>query len=152
MKIVSPTVLLFALALTAGAVAAPVKPFEMRLVIDCAAGAKPIAYRHQASQEDLCLAPGVILSRADIKAAELVHTGYGTEAARIFITGEAVDRLAAATTANTGKRFAFVYDGRIVTAPVVMEPITGNQLEIDEGSSGDSIEDMVTDLGSGRIP
>jgi len=117
-------------------------------VVDCAPGATPVPYRHQGVQDDLCLSPDIIVSRADIIVAELIHTGYGTEAARISISNDAVGRLTAATTANTGKRFAILYDGRIVSAPMVVEPITGNQLEIDVGSTGDSVEDFIADLGT----
>jgi preprotein translocase subunit SecD len=139
--------------LAAAATAAPAaKPFEIHLVVDCAPGAKPVAYRHQGTQADLCLSPDVILNRADVMAAELIHTVYGTDAARISISGDAVGRLTAATTANTGKRFAVLYDGHVVSAPLVVEPITGNQLEIDVGSTGDSVEDLIADLGTRPAP
>lgn len=147
MKILSTAVLPFALAFAVPAGAAPAaKPLEFRLVVDCSPGAKRVAYRHQSMQEDLCLSPDIVLSRADIVTAELIHTVYGSETARLTISGDAIARLTDATTANVGKRFAVVYDGHIVFAPVVRDPITGNQLEIDVGSTGDSVEDFVADL------
>ena len=152
MKMVVLAAPLLVLAFAAGAAPA-VKPFELRLVVDCgAAGATPVAYLHQNTREALCLSPDLILSRADVVGAELVQTGYGDEAARISISGDAVSRLSAATAANTGKRFAVVYDGHIVSAPVLMEPIAGNQLEINVGSTGDSVENFVADLATGSKP
>jgi preprotein translocase subunit SecD len=153
MKFLPSAALLFALAFATGAAAAPAaKPFELHLVVACGNGAKPVAYLHQGVQDDLCLSPDVILRRADIVTAQLIQTGYGSEAARLTIADDAIERLTAATTAHTGKRFAVIYDGHVVSAPVVMEPITGNQLEIDVGSTGDSVEDFVADLAGGPAP
>ncbi|MBL6938619.1 MAG: hypothetical protein ISS15_10215 [Alphaproteobacteria bacterium] len=136
-----------ALAFASSAAAAPAaRPLEIHLVIACAPGAAHVPYAHQGVAEELCLAPDVIISRADITGAQLFSTGYGDEAARLTISEDAVGRLTAATTANVGKRFAVVYDGHVVSVPVVVEPITGNQLEISVGSTGDSVEDFVADL------
>ena len=139
------------LVLATAAAAAP-KPLDLRLVVDCAPGAPTVPYAHQGVNEGLCLAPDIIVGRADIKDAQVITTGYGDEAARLTISDEAVGRLTAATSANVGKRIAVVYDGHVIFAPVVRDPITGNQLEITVGSTGDSVEDFVADLNGPPTP
>lgn len=133
---------------------APAATLEMRLVVDCTPSAKMLSHDNQGTPENLCLSPDLILDRSDITGAEAVHTAYGTDAIRLTVDPKAVERLTAATAKAAGMRgrIGVVYNGKLVAAPMVMEPITGNQLEIDVGSTGDSVEDLIADLGTRPAP
>ncbi|HXC54833.1 MAG TPA: hypothetical protein VNU97_06035 [Rhizomicrobium sp.] len=132
----------------AAAAEAPPATLEMRLVVDCTPGAVPLPHDNQGVSESLCLSPDLILDRSDVVAARTVHTAYGSDAVRITIDDDAVARLSAATAKAAGARgrIAIVYDGKLVSAPMVMDPITGNQVEIDLGLSGDRLDAVAADL------
>ena len=138
MKIATLNSLVLALVLVLGAshaAAAEDAPatLEMRLVVECAPGAVPLPFDHQGLREKLCLAKELILDRSDIVDAQEIQSAYGEDVVRISINAKAVSRLTDATTTHVGERFAFVFDGKVVFAPVVREPITGNELEISMG-------------------
>jgi preprotein translocase subunit SecD len=54
---------------------------------------------------------------------------------QIVLNERGADKLAALTKENLKKRVAIVLEGKIVTAPVVMQPITGGNISISIGSA-----------------
>jgi preprotein translocase subunit SecD len=150
MKIIGPLACALAMAASAAVAAeAPPRTLEMRLVIDCTPGSTPLPFDNQGIADRLCLSGDLILDRADIVNAREVHTPYGTDAIRITIDPKAVSRLTAATTDHIGRRIAVVYNGKIVSAPIVQEPITGRELEISMGSGIDDLSEIAAALRSG---
>jgi preprotein translocase subunit SecD len=146
----SPVWMVAALAATTvtGALAAEtaLATLEFRLVVDCKAGSVPLAYDNQGMAAKLCLSPDLILDRSDVVNAREVHTVYGTDAIRITIGEKAIARLSAATSAHVGGRLGIVYNGKLVSAPIVQEPITGNEVEISMGSANDDLSAIAAGL------
>jgi len=56
------------------------------------------------------------------------------------------------TTANVGKLFAIILDGKIIEAPVIREPITGGSGSITGGFSPQRATDMALLLRAGALP
>ena len=56
------------------------------------------------------------------------------------------------TTANVGKPFAIVLDGKIIEAPVIREPITGGSGQISGGFTPQSATDLALLLRAGALP
>ena len=56
------------------------------------------------------------------------------------------------TSENVGKRFAIVLDGKVLSAPVIQEPITGGYGQITGGFTTEQANDLSTMLRSGALP
>lgn len=61
-------------------------------------------------------------------------------------------RFADITRANVGKPFAIVLDGKVISAPVIREPITGGQGQISGSFSAQSAHDLAVLLRAGALP
>ncbi len=61
-------------------------------------------------------------------------------------------RFAEVSTANVGHPFAIVLDGKIITAPVINEPITGGRGEISGNFTPQSATDLAVLLRAGALP
>ncbi|WP_456306568.1 protein translocase subunit SecD [Oecophyllibacter saccharovorans] len=72
-----------------------------------------------------------------------VHLKFDTKGAEDF---------ARITTANVGKPFAIVLDGRVITYPVINSPITAGQGEISGNFSAQSAADLAVLLRAGALP
>ena len=56
------------------------------------------------------------------------------------------------TTENTGKRFAVLLDGRVVTAPIIREPICGGSGQISGNFTAETVEELAAFLRAGELP
>jgi preprotein translocase subunit SecD/SecD/SecF fusion protein len=56
------------------------------------------------------------------------------------------------TTANVGKLFAIILDGKIIEAPVIRDPITGGQGQISGSFTAQSATDLALLLRAGALP
>jgi SecD/SecF fusion protein len=56
------------------------------------------------------------------------------------------------TSANVGKRFAIVLDDRVITAPVIQQPITGGSGQISGSFTPDTANDLAVLLRAGALP
>ena len=72
-----------------------------------------------------------------------VTTTFNTVGAKSF---------AKLTSENVGKRFAIVLDGRVLSAPVIQEAITGGYGQITGSFSTEQANDLSTMLRSGALP
>ena len=54
--------------------------------------------------------------------------------------------------APTGKRFAIILDGKVLSAPVIQEPIIGGQARISGSFSVESANQLAISLRSGALP
>ena len=61
-------------------------------------------------------------------------------------------KFAAATQANVGKRFAIVLDNKVISAPVIREPILGGQGQISGNFTVQSANDLAILLRAGALP
>jgi len=73
----------------------------------------------------------------------VVHFTFDTAGAK---------RFAEITKANIGKPFAIVLDGKVISAPVIREPITGGQGQISGSFSAQSAHDLAVLLRAGALP
>ena len=61
-------------------------------------------------------------------------------------------KFAEISTANTGKRFAIVLDDKVISAPVIREPITGGRGQISGNFTAASAQDLSVLLRAGALP
>ena len=61
-------------------------------------------------------------------------------------------RFADVSTVNTGKRFAIVLDDKVISAPVIREPITGGRGQISGNFTAKSAQDLSVLLRAGALP
>ena len=61
-------------------------------------------------------------------------------------------KFARLTSENTGKRFAIILDGKVLSAPVIQEPIIGGQARISGSFSVESANQLAISLRSGALP
>jgi preprotein translocase subunit SecD len=61
-------------------------------------------------------------------------------------------RFAQATQANTGKPFAIIVDGQVISAPNINEPILGGRGQISGGFTVESANELAIALRSGKLP
>ena len=66
--------------------------------------------------------------------------------------GAGARRFAATTTANVGKPFAIVLDNKVISAPVIREPITGGRGQISGNYTAQSASDLAVLLRAGALP
>lgn len=73
----------------------------------------------------------------------VVSFRFNSRGARIFGT---------ATQQNTGKRFAIVLDGKVITAPNIIEPILGGSGQIQGSFTPESAKELADLLNAGALP
>jgi preprotein translocase subunit SecD len=61
-------------------------------------------------------------------------------------------RFADITRANVNRRFAIVLDGKVISAPVIREPITGGRGQISGNFTAESATDLAVLLRAGALP
>src|SRR5581483_5313322 len=61
-------------------------------------------------------------------------------------------KFAQATTENVGQPFAIILDGKVISAPVIREPITGGQGQISGSFTVQSANDLAVLLRAGALP
>jgi preprotein translocase subunit SecD len=66
--------------------------------------------------------------------------------------GMGASRFSEATTQNVGKRFAIVVDNKVLSAPSILEPITGGSGEITGSFTMDQASNLALMLRSGALP
>ncbi len=87
-------------------------------------------------------AKGAIRTDASGNNAYVVELTFTPEGAQIF---------AEATAANVGKQMPIVYDGKIISAPVVNTAITGGEAEISGMSSFEAAENLASFIRIGSL-
>lgn len=103
--------------------------------------------------------PQVLVRRRALVSGEMLADA---QAAFAQDTGEAVvnfrfnskgaRRFAEATTKNVGKRFAIILDGKVISAPVIREPIAGGSGQISGSFTIESANDLAVLLRAGALP
>jgi preprotein translocase subunit SecD len=66
--------------------------------------------------------------------------------------GQGSRRFGEATTANVGKRFAIILDNKVISAPNIINPITGGNGQITGNFTTESANDLAVLLRAGALP
>ena len=99
-----------------------------------------------------------IRRRVDVDGGDLTDARAGTNqqtgewVVNFSFNAVGTRRFADVTRANVNHRFAVVLDGKIITAPVIREPITGGRGEISGNFTASSATDLAVLLRAGALP
>lgn len=95
----------------------------------------------------------VILSGRDLRDAQPAFDQRTNEPIVTFrFNPSGTRRFAQATQENVGKAFAIVFDGEVVSAPVIREPILGGSGQISGNFTVQGASDLALLLRSGELP
>ena len=93
------------------------------------------------------------VSGGDLTDARSVNDAQSNQWAVSFEFNSAGSRkFAATTTANVGKPFAIVLDGKVISAPVIREPITGGRGQITGNYTAQTASNLAVLLRAGALP
>jgi len=98
------------------------------------------------------LASAVEVSGRDIRRAHATQDANSMPAVGFSLTPEGGRRFADLTSKNTGSQLAIVLDGRIQSAPVIENPITGGEGVIQGSFTPREANDLALVLRSGALP
>ena len=93
-----------------------------------------------------------LLTGADLADARAVFDQFGRPQVSLTFTPEGAKKFEEVTRQNIGKRLAIVLDGRVYTAPVIRQAITGGQAVIEGLSSVEEASEIALVLRSGSLP
>lgn len=88
---------------------------------------------------------------ASAKPAQMDQNGMKSYLVQLTFTDEGAKAFADATTANVGKRIGIIYDGAVVSNPVVREAITGGQCTIDGMTSYEEANNLAATIRIGSL-
>lgn len=94
----------------------------------------------------------VILSGDDLIDAELSKDDNGQPAVSLKFNASGGKKFARATQENSGKLFAMILDGSVLSAPKIDEPILGGNAIIHGSFTTDSANQLAIALRSGKLP
>ncbi|MEL7217978.1 MAG: hypothetical protein AAGK01_06060 [Pseudomonadota bacterium] len=80
------------------------------------------------------------------------NEGTGEPAVNVRFDEAGKEQFAALTQANIGKRLAIVLDGRILSAPVILEPITDGIVQISGSFTHEEAQRLAVTLWGGALP
>jgi len=96
--------------------------------------------------------------RVDVDGGDLTDARAGNNpqtsewVVNFTFNGEGARRFADVTRANVNRRFAIVLDGKVISAPVIREPITGGRGQISGQFTAASANDLAVLLRAGALP
>ena len=97
--------------------------------------------------------------RVDVDGGDLTDARAGDQLADRRVGGElhastrsGARRFADITRANVNHRFAIVLDDKVISAPVIREPITGGRGQISGNFTAASANDLAVLLRAGALP
>jgi preprotein translocase subunit SecD len=137
--------------LSSAAHAAPGGLFEVRLVVECAGGMTtfpleaPDAIR---ATELLCVSPDVILTQGDV--VKVTKVTEFRDAVAITYSPAAQARMSQVTREFVMRRLAFMSNGKVLSAPVISQPIMGNTVEVT--GRPEDLDQILHDLTNGSRP
>ena len=77
---------------------------------------------------------------------------YNRPVVSFRFNGEGARRFGDASSANVGKRFAIILDDKVISAPVINEPITGGSGQISGNFTTESANELAVLLKAGALP
>ncbi|HEX8232293.1 MAG TPA: protein translocase subunit SecD [Caulobacteraceae bacterium] len=102
--------------------------------------------------------PQVLVKRRALVTGEMLQDSradfdqQGRSVVTFRFNGEGARRFGEATAANVGRRFAIVLDEKVISAPVINEPITGGSGQISGNFNVETANDLALLLRSGALP
>ncbi len=104
-------------------------------------------------QQQLAVQTNVAVDGADLQNAQAsTDPQSGQWVVNFTLNAVGAREFADTTTANVGKLFAIVLDGKIIEAPVIREPITGGAGQISGNFTPQSATDLALLLRAGALP
>ena len=94
----------------------------------------------------------VLVSGESLTSASQSFDENNRPAIAFRFNGEGARRFGAATTANVGKRFAIVLDNRVISAPQIINPITGGNGQITGNFTLQEAQELANLLQAGALP
>lgn len=122
--------------------------FHTTLPVDQGAIELPFA---DAPGEVLAVNPVPVLTQDDLARAEVGFDQNNQPSVQIRFTPQGGALFGRTTTEMQGEVFAIVYDGEILTAPRIMQPITGGQAVISGNFAMDAATELAVILNSGAL-
>ena len=107
------------------------------------------------SIEEIIAAGEVVIDGTDVKTADAVSwqenglTRYGVS---LVLNEIGTGKFAKATGANVGKVIAIVYDGEVISAPIVNEAITGGEASISGSENYQEANNLAATIRIGALP
>ena len=115
-------------------------------------GVEILPMQHNAQQK-IAIYSRVAVNGADLTSAQAGQDPQtGQWVVNFRFNGVGSRKFAAITTKNVGKPFAIVLDGKVISAPVIREPITGGQGQISGDFTPQSATDLALLLRAGALP
>ena len=112
-------------------------------------------YKLTRTMEEIKAAGHVILDGTDIQKADAVwYQEYNVthNAVSLVLNEGGAAKFAKATTAHVGEPIAIVYDGEVISAPVVQQPLTDGKAQITGGFSAEEANTLATTIRVGALP
>lgn len=103
------------------------------------------------------------LSGHSVETASVIHDARGRPSVLVQLTQSGGERLGRITSAyapngelnegnNIGRQLAIIFDGKVYSAPVIREPVTGGSVHISGDLSEEEVLCMAAILNAGAIP
>lgn len=92
------------------------------------------------------------LTGAHLKNAQVQFDRIGRPVVAISFDGEGAKLFAQATTANVGRHLGIYLDGKLISNPVVQEPITGGEAQITGRFTLEEAQNLAILLRAGALP
>jgi preprotein translocase subunit SecD len=134
-------------------------------LVDESVTAQDLAQGHPVPPESQVLpsqdgyAPSYLVKRRASVSGEMLTNAAmsfnpqtGAPVVVIRFNGQGTKRWGDATSENVGKRFAIVLDNKILSAPVIREPILGGSCEISGNFTTETANDLAVLLNAGALP
>lgn len=114
-------------------------------------------YRYVLSKslDEIKSANDIILDGSDIQSAEAgSYNDFGQNQYTVSMTFNDSGRVkfAKATTDHVGEIIAIIYDGEIICAPMILEPLTEGMAQISGGFTAEEAENIATSIRIGALP
>ncbi len=112
-------------------------------------------YKFLKTWDEIKAAGDIILDGSDIQNAEAGwYSEYGINNYIVNLTLNEIGKgkFATATSAHVGEAIAIVYDGEIVSAPVVQQALTDGKAQISGNFTAEEVEKLATTIRVGALP
>ena len=112
-------------------------------------------YEFLKSWDEIKASDDIILDGTDIQSAEAMwYEEYGIQknVVNLTLNASGTTKFAHATTAHVGEAIAIVYDGEIVSAPVVQQALTDGKAQISGSFTSEEAMNLATTIRIGSLP
>lgn len=98
----------------------------------------------------------IILEGTDIAGAAAgfytTQAGLNQNIVNLTLNDQGTKKFADATTKHVGEAIAIVYDGKVISAPMVQEPLTQGKAQISGSFTAESANNLATTIRVGALP